>query len=135
MSVSTTQSVIDRYFKAMGSDQDFSRFFADDVTWLMVDSGQEVRGPAPVRDYILELHNRMLSGQQRSLVVTDGHAYLEGHSVNAGDGNGSGLAYCLVYDVSDDRISAMRCYGTIADLMPTAKSTPSSHNQLPGTDP
>jgi hypothetical protein len=25
--------------------------------------------------------------------------------------------------VSDDRISAMRCYGTLADLMPIVKST------------
>jgi hypothetical protein len=127
VSVSTTQSVLDRYFKAMGADQDFSRFFDDEITWLMVDSGQEVRGPGPVRDYILELHSRMLTGQQRALVVTDGHAFLEGHSVNAGDGHGSGLAYCLVYDVSDDRISAIRCYGTLADLMPTAESTPPSH--------
>lgn len=123
VSVSTTQGVMDRYFKAMGAGQDFSRFFDDGVSWHMVDSGQEVRGPGPVRDYILELHDRMLTGQQRTLVVTDGHAFLEGHSVNPGDGNGSGLAYCLVYDVIDDRISAMRCYGTLADLMPTVKST------------
>ncbi len=66
MSVSATQSVMDRYFEAMGAEQDFSRLFANDVSWLMVDSGQEVRGPGPVRDYILELHNRMLTGQQRA---------------------------------------------------------------------
>ena len=127
MSVSATQSVIDRYFQAMGAEEDFSRFYDDEVTWLMVDSGQEVQGPGPVRDYILELHNRMLTGQQRALVLTDGHAFLEGYSVNAGNGNGAGLAYCLVYDVSDDRISAMRCYGTLADLMPIAETTPLSH--------
>jgi len=123
VSVSNTRSVMNRYFEAMGAEEDFSRFFDDDVTWLMVDSGQEVRDPGPVRDYILELHNRMLSGHQRDLVVTDGHAFLEGYSVNAG-GRESGLAFCLVYDVSDDRISAMRCYGTLADLMPRAESTP-----------
>jgi len=127
VSVSATQRVIDRYFKAMGAGEDFSRFFDDEVTWLMADSGQVVRGPGPVRDYILDLHSRMLTGQQRPLVVTDGHAFLEGYSINAGDGNGAGLAYCLVYDVSDDRISAMRCYGTIADLMPTPESTRPSH--------
>ena len=78
MSVSATQSVIDSYFQAMGAEEDFSRFYDDEVTWLMVDSGQEVQGPGPVRDYILELHNRMLTGQQRALVVTDEHAFLEG---------------------------------------------------------
>ena len=91
MSVSSTRS--DRYFAAMGAEEDFSRFFDDDVTWLIVDSGEEVRGPGPVRDYLLELHNRMLSEHQRDLVVTDGHAFLEGHSVNAGSGNGSGLGW------------------------------------------
>ena len=44
---------MDRYFEAMGAEDDFSRFFDDDVTWLMVDNGQTVRGPGPVRDYIL----------------------------------------------------------------------------------
>jgi hypothetical protein len=108
---------MDRYFEAMGADQDFSRFFEDDVYWRMVDSGQEVRGPGPVRDYLNVLHGKMLTGNQRDLVVTDGHAYLEGDSVNASDGAGPGLAYCLVYDIRDDAISAMRCYGTLARLM------------------
>jgi hypothetical protein len=115
---------MDRYFAAMGAEEDFSRLFDDDVTWLMVDNGDEVRGPGPVRDYILTLHDKMLSGDQRDLVITDGHAYLEGDSVNAGDATGAGLSFCLVYDVGDDRISAMRCYGTIAELMPRGIGAP-----------
>ena len=118
MSVAGTQSVIERYFTAMGADEDFSHFFSHDVSWLMVDSGDEVRGPGPVREYILRLHARMSSGDQRPLVVTDGQAFLEGDGVNLGLGDGPGLAYCLVYDVRDDLIDAMRCYGTLARLMP-----------------
>jgi len=117
MSVTGTRDVLDRYFAAMGAEQDFSEFFDRDVTWVMVDSGDEVRGAAAVRDYILELHRRMQDGDQRELVVADGHAFLEGSSVNAGSGTGPGLAFCLVYDISDDHISAMRCYGTLARLM------------------
>jgi hypothetical protein len=109
---------MDRYFAAMGAEEDFSQFFEEDVTWLMVDSGHEVRGAVSVRDYILKLHSRMQGGHQRPLVVAERHAMLEGHSVNAGDGNELGLAYCLIYDVSEDRISAVRCYGTLARLMP-----------------
>ena len=116
VSVSRTQALMDRYFATMGAEEDFSVFFEDDVTWRWVESGHEVRGAAPVRDYILALHSRMHGGDQRGLVVADGHALLEGGSVNAGGGNGPGLAYCLVYDVRDDRISAMRCYGTLARL-------------------
>ena len=117
MSVSSTQALISRYFATMGAEEDFAVFFADDVTWRWVESGYEVRGAAPVRDYILALHSRMHGGEQRDLVVADGHVLLEGGSVNAEDGNEPGLAYCLVYDVRDDRISAMRCYGTLARLM------------------
>ena len=120
MSVDSTRSVMERYFAVMSADGDFSPLFEDDVTWLMVDSGHEVRGAASVRDYLLELHGRMQGGNQRPLVVTEGHALLEGSAVNAGGEHGPGLAYCLVYDVSDDRISAMRCYGTLARLMPAS---------------
>jgi hypothetical protein len=117
VSTSTTGNVMDAYFAAMGAEEDFSKFYEEDVTWLMVDSGQEVRGAGPVRDYILALHSRMVSGSQGALVLADGHALLEGSEVNADEG-GPGLAYCLVYDVGDHRISAMRCYGTLARLMP-----------------
>jgi len=111
---------MDRYFEVMDAGEDFSQFFEEDVTWLMVDSGDEVRGAVAVRDYILELHDKMHGGNQRPLVVADDRAFLEGDSVNAGDGDGPGLAYCLVDDISSDRISAVRCYGTIARLMPVS---------------
>ena len=101
----------------MGADEDFSRFLAEDVTWLMVDTGEEMRGPGPVRDYILQLHDRMESGDQRPLVVTEAHAFIEGDRVNVTGGSDSGLAYCLVYEVSGDLISAVRCYGTLGRLM------------------
>ena len=118
MTVQQTRATMDRYFDLMGRDEDFSRVFVDDVRWLMVDSGQEVRGRTVVRDYVNVLHSRMLSGEQRELVVTEEHAYLEGDSVNA-DESGRGLSWCLVYDVKDGAITDMRCYGTIAALMAT----------------
>ena len=117
MSVERTQSTIDRYFAVMAAEEDFAPFFDEEVTWLMVDDGHEVRGAEPVRDHILELHGRMQGGDQRPLVVTDGHAYLEGRTAGPGAGDEPNLAYCLVYDVEDDRITALRCYGTIARLM------------------
>jgi hypothetical protein len=117
VSVEQTQKILDRYFDAMGRDEDFSAFFADDVTWIMVESEQEVRGPTVVRDYLIELHGRMVGGEQRSLVVSDGHAYLEGDTMSAPGPAGQRLFYCLVYDLGDDRITAMRCYGSLGALM------------------
>jgi hypothetical protein len=112
MSADSTRRVMERYFDAMGQDQDFSRFFSADVTWTTVDTAEQVSGPAAVRQYILDLHAQMSSGEQRELDVSDAHAYLEGSDVN-GD---PGLVYCLVYDVQDDQITAIRCYGTLATL-------------------
>lgn len=121
VSVEQTQKILDRYFDAMGRDEDFSAFFADDVTWIMVESEQEVRGPTVVRDYLIELHGRMVGGEQRSLVVSDGHAYLEGDTMSAPGPAGQRLFYCLVYDLGDDRITAVRCYGSLGALMTSTR--------------
>lgn len=121
MSAEQTQKLLDRYFNAMGNDRDFSEFYTEDVTWVMVDSGQEARGPTAVRDYILELHSKMFDHQQRDLDVSDGHAYLEGSAVDEPGGTGPRFTYCLVYDFDTERISAMRCYGTLATLMLTSR--------------
>jgi SnoaL-like domain len=120
MSLDQTQRTMDRYFGAMGRGDDFSTFFTADVTWIMMESGQEIRGPAAVRDYILALHSKMLGHQQRALAVSDSHAYLEGDCVDVPHGTAPRYDYCLVYDLEADRITAMRCYGSIARLMPQA---------------
>ena len=117
MSVDATRALMDRYFAAMGAGQDFAPFYADDATWTMVDSGQVVRGAPAVRDYVLDLHARMRGGSQGPLVVAHGLALLEGDSVEPPDGAGPGLFYCLVFEVREDRISAVRCYGSPARLM------------------
>lgn len=117
MSTHSTQNLFVRYFAAMNAQGDFSKFYWEDVTWTMVDTKEEVRGALAVRDYIIDLHSRMRGGSQRPLVVADGHAVLEGDAVNVEDGNEGGLYYCLVYDLRDDRISAMRCYGSLSRLM------------------
>jgi hypothetical protein len=59
MSVDETQKVINGYFQVMGAQGDFSQFYADDVTWTMVDAGAETRGAAAVRDYVVALHGQM----------------------------------------------------------------------------
>jgi hypothetical protein len=120
MSLDQTQRTMDRYFGAMGRGDDFSTFFTADVTWIMMESGQEVCGPAAVRDYILALNSEMFGHQQRALAVSDNHAYLEGDCVDVPDGTVPRYDYCLVYDLEADRITAMRCYGSIARLMPQA---------------
>lgn len=119
MSVDSTRHVMERYFTAMGRDEDFASFFDESVTWLMVDSGQLISGPSAVRDYIVRLHATMTGGEAGEMVVADGHVYLEGSAFNANAEHPDGLSYCLVYDVTDDQITAARCYGSLAILMST----------------
>jgi hypothetical protein len=83
MSLEQTQRTIDHYFDVMSRGGDFAEYYTADVTWTTTDTGDEVRGPSSVRDYIVALHNNMFDSQTRRIVVSDGHAYLEGDCVDA----------------------------------------------------
>ena len=116
MSLEQTQQTIDHYFDVMTRGGDFAVYYTDDVTWTMTDTGDEVRGASSVRDYIVALHNNMFDAQTRRIVVSDGHVYLEGDCLDAPAGSSSRIFYCVAYDIVDDRIAAMRCYGPVARM-------------------
>jgi hypothetical protein len=59
MSLEQTQRTIDRYFDLMGRAGDFARCYTTNVTWTTTDTGEKVRGPSSVRDFIVALHNNM----------------------------------------------------------------------------
>jgi hypothetical protein len=115
MSVEQTQQVIDRYFEVMGAQGDFSEFYVEGVTWVMVDAGVEVLGRSAVRDYVIALHSQLYDARTRSMVVSDGAAYLEGDCINS-QRHAPRISYCVAYDLTDDRITAMRCYGTFGAM-------------------
>jgi ketosteroid isomerase-like protein len=123
MSLEQTQQTIDHYFDVMTRGGDFAVYYTDDVTWTMTDTGDEVRGPSSVRDYIVGLHNNMLDAHTPTIVVSDGHAYIEG-DCQALTGSSSRIPYCVTYDIVDGRITAMRCYGPIGDMAPTSRAIP-----------
>jgi hypothetical protein len=111
MSVDQTQRVIDRYFDLMVAGGDFSQSYADDVSWTMVDADIEIRGAVAVRDYIIALHAQMAETHTRKIVVSDGAAYLEGDCPDPDKGEPHRIAYCVAYDITGDRITAMRGHG------------------------
>jgi hypothetical protein len=113
-----TKGVMDRYFKRMGTGEDFSDCYTADVTWTTFDDGSQVRGAGPVRDYLVALHKNMVDPRTRRLIFAGGAAYLEGDCADSSTGNVNRVAYCVAYDVTRDKISAMRCYGAIAHLAP-----------------
>jgi len=109
---------MDRYFKRMGAGEDFSDCYTADVTWTTFDDRSQVRGAGPVREYLVALHENMVDARTRRLIFADNAAYLEGDCTAASTGGINRIAYCVAYDVTGDKISAMRCYGAIAHLAP-----------------
>ena len=118
MGEQATKGVIDRYFKRMGAGEHLSDCYTADVTWTTFDDGSQVRGSGPVREYLVALHENMVDARTRRLIFADSAAYLEGDCADSSTGGAKRLAYCVAYDVTGDKISAMRCYGAIAHLAP-----------------
>jgi ketosteroid isomerase-like protein len=113
VSTEQTQRIIDRYFDLMGKDEDFTACCTRDVTWLVADTGEVVEGRQPVRDYINALHATMADAQTRHLVVGEDSVYLEGDCADPASADGARLRYCIAYDLRQDQIGAMRCYGPL----------------------
>ena len=82
------------------------------------DDRSQLRGAGPVREYLLALHENMVDARTRRLIFAESAAYLEGDCAAASTGGINRIAYCVAYDVTGDKISAMRCYGAIAHLAP-----------------
>jgi hypothetical protein len=124
MSVDQTQQVIDHYFEVMVAGGDFSQSYADEISCIMLDANVEIRGPIAVRDYMIALHAQMSETHTRSIVVSDGAAYLEGDCPDPEKGEPHRIAYCAAYDITGDRITAMRCYGSLGSV--TTRINPAS---------
>jgi hypothetical protein len=121
MTVEFTQQVMDHYFAQM-QDGDIADAFAEAVTWTIIEEGTVVRGRFAVRDHINALHGLMADTQTRAIAVTDGTAYLEGDCLPAPDATAR-TAFCLVYDVNGDQITAMRLYGSLESRVGAAPAT------------
>jgi len=111
VSVEKTQQTLDRYFGLMGRDEDFAECLTADVTWVVADTGEVIEGPDAVRDYIIALHTRMADTQGRKAVVGDGYVYLEGDCAATDPSSDRRIKYCIAYDMREEHIAAMRCYG------------------------
>ena len=121
MTVEFTQQVMDHYFAEMQGG-DIADAFAERVTWTIIEEGTVVRGRFTVRDHINALHRLMSDTQTRAIAVTDGTAYLEGDCLAAPDATAR-TAFCLVYDINGDRITAMRLCGSLESRVGAAPAT------------
>jgi ketosteroid isomerase-like protein len=121
MSDNASQTIMEGYLQALRSRADFSSFFAPDVTWTTMETGELIRGRAQVRDHIVAMHTQSFDAAPEllGLVVGDGAAMLEArfvgrHTGAFGDlqptGRAVNVPYCVAYDIADGAITALRAY-------------------------
>ena len=121
MSVEATSETMRSYLDALVAQGDFADYFTDDVTWATVGSGQQMQGREPVRDFLIWMHTHAFDARPKvkTLVVGDGPAALEADFVGTHTGEFLGMPtsgksvqvpYCVVYDLRDDKIAALRAY-------------------------
>jgi steroid delta-isomerase-like uncharacterized protein len=138
MSVEETERTIREYLDALLSGGDFASFFAEDVLWTTMETGEQISGRDVVRDFIVTLHSQWFdaSPEIKNVTVADGVAALEAVFVGTHVGDFAGVAptgaavrlpYAVVYDVSDGRIDQLRAYFPIMVLVQQLKNAALVH--------
>ena len=121
MPVDATAQTMRAYLDAFLARGDFADYYTDDVTWTTVGADQELQGRQPVRDFLSWMHTQAFDAHPKvkTLVIADGQAALEADFVGTHIGEFLGMPptgksvqvpYCVVYDLQDDKITALRAY-------------------------
>jgi steroid delta-isomerase-like uncharacterized protein len=121
MSVEATAQIMRSYLDVFLGRGDFADYFSDDVTWTIIGTDQQVQGREPVRDFLIWMHTQAFDAHPKvkTLVVGDGQAALEADFVGIHTGEFLGIPatgksvqvpYCVVYDLRDDELAALRAY-------------------------
>lgn len=132
MSVQETEKIIHGYLDALLSGGDFAAFFADDIIWTTMETGQEIRGREAVRDFIVALHRHLFNAtpELRHVTAADGVAAIEAVFVGTHTAEFAGipptgaavrLPYAVSYDISGAKIQALRAYFPILSLIQQLK--------------
>jgi steroid delta-isomerase-like uncharacterized protein len=128
MSVEETERTVRNYLDALLNGGDFASFFADDVLWTTMETGDQVRGQSEVRDFIVALHREWFDASPEfgTVVVGDGVATLEAVFVGTQIADFAGIPatgasvrcpYVVSYDVYAGRINTLRAYFPITALV------------------
>jgi steroid delta-isomerase-like uncharacterized protein len=138
MSLEETESTVRQYLAALLNGGDFASFFADDVTWTTMETGDVLRGREAVREYIVNLHTRLFDASPELVgsTFTDGVAGLEAVFVGThkaefagipAEGAAVRLPYCMFYDIAGSKIIALRAYFPINALVQQLRDAAPAH--------
>lgn len=141
MTQARTEEVMGAYVDALLSNGPFADYFADDVVVTFVDVGQEIVGRDEAEAAIIDFHQVAFAAapEVQTFIAGPGIAYAEVLFVATHTGDFAGIPatgrevsvpYAAVWELSGDKITALRLYGPASGLVQqlTAEGTPA-----PGT--
>jgi steroid delta-isomerase-like uncharacterized protein len=137
MSTELTRETMTAYLRTLVQRGAYGIYFADDVTFTLMGTGQEVKGQAEVEQFIRYFHEQAFDAEPliKNTVVADGRAALEADFVGTHTGEFLGVAatgrpvnvpYAVLYDLADDKITALRAYIPMDVLMQQIGATTAS---------
>jgi steroid delta-isomerase-like uncharacterized protein len=138
MSIEETENTIHQYLAALLGGGDFASFFADDVVWTTMETGDQIRGRETVTDYIVNLHTRLFDASPELVHSTfgEGVAGLEAVFVGTHKSEFAGvpatgaavrLPYSMFYDVSGTKIVSLRAYFSVNALVQQIRDGAMTH--------
>jgi steroid delta-isomerase-like uncharacterized protein len=121
MPESNTSMIMRSYIDALIARADFASYLDDDVTVEIVGTTVAARGRQAVRDLITSLHTQAFDAtvKVKTLIADEGQAALEAEFIGTHTGDFLGMAatgkpvnvpYCVMYDLSGDKITALRIF-------------------------
>jgi hypothetical protein len=121
MSVNGVHEAMQRYFETLGTER-FVEAVDSEVTWTVTDTGRVVAGADEVKSHVDALHAAMVDTRTQDLLLSEDVAVLEGDCSAPDDPDGR-LAFCVIYEVRDGRVSAIRLYGRLEGAVAGDNST------------
>jgi predicted ester cyclase len=128
MSTEQVRETMQAYAEALLARGDFGRFFARDIEFEVMGTGQQTRGAEAAEQAIRFLHHVAFDARPEiaNIMVGDRGAAAEAMFVGrhvgefagvAATGNAIRVPYSVFYDVSDGRIAALRVYMPMDQLI------------------
>ena len=135
MSVELTRATLMAYLECLEQRGPYDRYFTDDVRFMIMGAGQDVKGKVAVEQFIRAFHEHMFDAHPKlkTTMVGDGLAAIEMDfvGVHTGEfggvpasGNHINVPYAVVYEIDGDKIAALRLYMPMDVLFKQVSAVP-----------
>jgi len=141
MSAAQVRETLNEYVEVLLARGDYGRFFADDVHFEVAGTDQSADGAEATEQAIRFLHELAFDARPEVTNVVADENGASAEAIFAGThigefagigatGNAVRVPYSVFYDVADDRITALRIYMSLEQLV--AQITAPSHAATAG---